>query len=150
MGTYTGGREKVPAAIARKVAIAKLTGCHEIEIWGDGEQVRSFTFIDDCIDGTRLITASDHSEPLNVGSSEIVTINQLVSMVESIAGVTLRRSYEPDAPQGVRGRNSDNSEIERLLAWSPSTRLIDGLERMFAWVYDQVANHADLTVRSTG
>src|SRR5436309_8342032 len=107
-GTYDGGREKAPAAICRKVIRAKLEGRHEIEIWGDGEQTRSFMYIDDCLHGTQLITLGDSPEPVNLGSSELVSINQLVDVVESIAGVTLERRYDLGAPKGVRGRNSDN------------------------------------------
>ncbi len=119
-GTWDGGREKAPAAICRKVATAALTGDHTIEIWGDGEQTRSFTYIDDCLEGTLRLTASDVSEPLNIGSDQLVTINQLVDIVEGIAGVTLERRYKLDAPQGVRGRNSDNTLIRERLGWAPS------------------------------
>ena len=108
-GTWDGGREKAPAAICRKVATAELSGDHTIEIWGDGEQTRSFTYIDDCLEGTLRLTASDVAEPLNIGSDQLVTINQLVDIVEDIAGVRLERNYKLDAPQGVRGRNSDNT-----------------------------------------
>jgi nucleoside-diphosphate-sugar epimerase len=138
-GTWDGGREKAPAAICRKVALAKLTGDRTIEIWGDGEQTRSFTYIDDCLEGTLRLTASDVAEPLNVGSNQLVTINELVDIVEGIAGVTLKRNYNLDAPQGVRGRNSDNTLIEELLGWAPSITLEEGLASTFAWVYDQVA-----------
>jgi GDP-D-mannose 3',5'-epimerase len=138
-GTWTGGREKAPAAICRKVATATLTGDHTIEIWGDGQQTRSFTYIDDCLEGTLLLTASDVREPLNIGSEQLVTINQLVDIVESIAGITLDRRYRPDAPQGVRGRNSDNTLIRERLGWAPSVSLEDGLAATYAWVHDQVA-----------
>ena len=138
-GTWTGGREKAPAAICRKVATAALTGDHTIEIWGDGQQTRSFTYIDDCLEGTLLLTASDVREPLNIGSEQLVTINQLVDIVESIAGITLDRRYRPDAPQGVRGRNSDNTLIRERLGWAPSVSLEDGLAATYAWVHDQVA-----------
>ena len=111
-GTYDGGREKAPAAICRKVIEAKLSGHHEIEIWGDGEQTRSFMFVDDCVYGTRILMRSDVTEPLNLGSAHLVTINELVSIVEEIAGLKLRRRYNLDAPQGVRGRNSDNALIQ--------------------------------------
>jgi nucleoside-diphosphate-sugar epimerase len=144
-GTWDGGREKAPAAICRKVAIARLTGQHEIEIWGDGEQTRSFTYIDDCLDGTLRLTASDVRDPLNVGSDELVTINQLVDIVEGVAGVTLDRNYKLDAPQGVRGRNSDNTLIKAKLGWAPSISLEDGLAETYAWVHDQVS--AGLTSR---
>jgi GDP-D-mannose 3',5'-epimerase len=137
-GTWTGGREKAPAAISRKVAQAVLSGDHSIEIWGDGLQTRSFTYIDDCLEGTLRLTASDVTEPLNVGSDELVTINQLVDIVEGIAGVKLERTYLTDAPQGVRGRNSDNERISKLLGWAPSITLEYGLEQTYRWVYDQV------------
>lgn len=137
-GTYDGGREKAPAAICRKVAAAKLHGLSEIEIWGDGRQTRSFTYIDDCITGTRLLTASDVAEPLNIGSDELVTIDDLVTLVEGIAGVRLQRKYLLDAPQGVRGRNSDNTRIQALLGWAPSTRLEEGLVHTYRWIEDQM------------
>lgn len=138
-GTWTGGREKAPAAICRKVAEAQLSGRHEIEIWGDGEQTRSFTYIDDCIDGTLRIMASEIEEPINLGSSEMVTINGLVEIVEEIAGIKLTRHYDLDAPKGVRGRNSDNSMILKRLGWEPSTSLRSGLEQTYRWIYDQVS-----------
>jgi nucleoside-diphosphate-sugar epimerase len=138
-GTWTGGREKAPAAICRKVAEAKLSGNHEIEIWGDGEQTRSFMYIDDCVEGTRKITASEIDEPINLGSSEMVTINQLVDIVEQIAGIEVNRRYDLDAPKGVRGRNSDNTMILGRLGWEPTISLRSGLERTYAWVYDQLA-----------
>jgi nucleoside-diphosphate-sugar epimerase len=137
-GTWTGGREKAPAAICRKIAEAKLSGSHEIEIWGDGHQTRSFMYIDDCVFGTRAIMDSDILEPINLGSSEMVTINELVTIVEEIAGITCQRHYDLSAPKGVNGRNSDNQMILERLAWEPSTSLRSGLERTFAWVYDQV------------
>jgi GDP-D-mannose 3',5'-epimerase len=140
-GTWHGGREKAPAAICRKVAEAELSGRHEIEIWGDGLQTRSFTYIDDCVYGTRALTASDISEPINVGSSELVTINELVDIVEEIAGVTLERQYDLSAPKGVRGRNSDNTMIRERLGWEPGTSLRDGLEPTYRWIRDQVAAH---------
>jgi nucleoside-diphosphate-sugar epimerase len=137
-GTWTGGREKAPAAICRKVLEAKLSGNHEIEIWGDGEQTRSFMFIDDCTKGTLAITASDIHEPLNLGSSELVTINQLVDIVEEIGGVKLKRRYKPDAPKGVNGRNSDNTKIRELMGWEPSIRLKDGLAKTFDWIQKEM------------
>ncbi len=137
-GTYDGGREKAPAAICRKVVAAKLAGSNEIEIWGDGEQTRSFMYVDDCLYGTQLLASSDVVEPLNVGSSELVTINQLVSIVEEIADVELKRNYKLDAPQGVRGRNSDNTLILERLGWEPSISLQDGMERTYRWIYDQM------------
>jgi nucleoside-diphosphate-sugar epimerase len=142
-GTWTGGREKAPAAICRKVAEAKRSGRREIEIWGDGHQTRSFTWIDDCVHGTVRLLESEIVEPLNIGSSELVTINQLVDIVEAIAGVRLVRRYDVAAPKGVNGRNSDNTRILALLGWEPSTQLRDGLETTYRWIYDEM-------VRSTG
>ena len=139
-GTYDGGREKAPAAICRKVIEAKLSGKHEIEIWGDGKQTRSFQWIDDCVKGTQMIMNGDYAEPLNLGSSELVTINQLVDLVEDIAGLKLKRRYNLLAPKGVNGRNSDNALIRRIFDWEPSTRLRDGLERTYRWIYDQMAS----------
>ncbi len=139
-GTWNGGREKAPAAVCRKVAEAKMLGRHEIEIWGDGEQTRSFTYIDDCIEGTIRIFGGSRAEPLNLGSSELVSINQLVTAVEEIAGIRLARTYDTSAPKGVRGRNSDNTRILRTLGWAPSTPLRRGLEQTYAWVYDQVSS----------
>jgi nucleoside-diphosphate-sugar epimerase len=138
-GTWSGGREKAPAAICRKVAEAKLSGRHEIEVWGDGKQTRSFMYIDDCIEGTRAIMDSDITDPINLGSAEIVTIDELVDIVERIAGIKVERRYNFDAPKGVRGRSSDNAMILERLGWEPSLRLRDGLERTYAWVEDQVA-----------
>ena len=141
-GTYDGGREKAPAAICRKVIQAKLSGRHEIEIWGDGHQTRSFMYIDDCLKGTEAILASDILEPINLGSNELVTINGLVDIVEEIAGVKLKRRYNLKAPKGVNGRNSDNTLIKRYLNWEPKTRLRDGLEKTFGWIYDQMTKRA--------
>jgi GDP-D-mannose 3',5'-epimerase len=138
IGTYEGGREKAPSAICRKVITAKLTGKHEIEIWGDGRQTRSFMYIDDCLHGTNLLLDNDFVEPLNVGSSQKVTINQLVDIAENIAGITLKRHYKLDAPKGVNGRNSDNTLIEKVFNWEPSIRLEDGLERTYRWIHDQM------------
>jgi nucleoside-diphosphate-sugar epimerase len=137
-GTYDGGREKAPAAICRKVIQAKLSGCNRIEIWGDGEQTRSFMYIDDCVYGTQLLTNSDVSEPLNIGSDQLVTINQLVDIAEDVAGITLKRDYKLDAPQGVRGRNSDNTRVKAELGWAPSITLEDGLEKTYRWIYDRL------------
>ena len=137
-GTWDGGREKAPAALCRKVIEAKLSGAHEIEIWGDGEQTRSFTYIDDCLFGTTAIMASDVDVPINLGSDEMVSINQLVDIIEGIAEIRVRRSYDLDAPKGVRGRSSDNTLIQSELGWSPSISLRDGLEKTYAWIYDQI------------
>jgi GDP-D-mannose 3', 5'-epimerase len=137
-GTYKGGREKAPAAVCRKVIEAKLSGNHSIEIWGDGKQTRSFMYIDDCLKGTKAILASDILEPINLGSNELVTINGLVDIVEEIAGLKLKRTYKLDAPKGVNGRNSDNTLIKKYLGWEPSTRLRDGMERTYRWIYDEI------------
>ncbi|MEQ8763929.1 MAG: NAD-dependent epimerase/dehydratase family protein [Planctomycetota bacterium] len=136
-GSWDGGREKAPAAICRKVIEAAATGDHQIEIWGDGEQVRSFTFIDDCLEGTFRLTGSDVTEPLNIGSDEHVTINELVSLVEEIAGIRLKRSYRLEAPKGVVGRSSDNALVKEKLGWAPSLSLQDGMERTYAWIHDE-------------
>jgi len=146
LGTYEGGREKAPAAICRKVIQAQLDGSGAIEIWGDGEQTRSFTYIDDCLEGTLRLMASDISEPLNVGSSESVTINQLVDIVEGIAGVRLERHYRLDAPQGVRGRNSDNTLIKRLLDWEPTHPLEGGLRATYEWIASEMGLRASASV----
>ncbi|HWD94251.1 MAG TPA: NAD-dependent epimerase/dehydratase family protein [Verrucomicrobiae bacterium] len=140
LGTYDGGREKAPAAISRKVIQAKLSGKHEIEIWGDGHQTRSFMYITDCLKGTQAILNSDIIEPINLGSSEIITINGLVDMVEDIAGIRLKRSYNLKAPKGVNGRNSDNTLIQKLLGWEPNVRLRDGMEKTYAWIYDEIVS----------
>ena len=137
-GTYDGGREKAPAAVCRKVIAAKLSGKHEIEIWGSGDQTRSFMFIDDCVKGTQMLLESDFVEPINIGSSELVSINQLVDIVEDIAGVKLTRSYNLGAPKGVNGRNSDNSLIQKTFGWEPSTRLRDGMEITYRWIHDEM------------
>jgi nucleoside-diphosphate-sugar epimerase len=137
-GTWTGGREKAPAAICRKVCAAKRSGVHEIDIWGDGRQTRSFMFIGDCLLGTERIMYSDIAEPVNLGSSELVTINQLVDIVEDIAGIRLKRRYNLSAPKGVNGRNSDNTMIQDRLGWQPSIRLRDGLEKTYRWIEMQM------------
>jgi GDP-D-mannose 3',5'-epimerase len=140
LGTYAGGREKAPAAICRKAAVAKLSGRKDIDIWGDGQQSRSFMFIEDCIYGTQLIAMGDYADPVNLGSSELVTINQLVDTVEEIAGITLNRNYDSSAPQGVRGRNSDNTLMEATYEWTPSVSLRDGLQKTYAWIYDELVS----------
>jgi len=137
-GTWNGGREKAPAAISRKVAEAKLSGSNQIEIWGDGEQTRSFMYIDDCVYGSKAIFDSDILEPINLGSSEMVSINQLVDIVEDIAEVKLERQYDLSAPKGVRGRNSDNTMIRK--DWAGAEHLsARGLEKTYAWIFDQAA-----------
>jgi nucleoside-diphosphate-sugar epimerase len=137
-GTWNGGREKAPAAICRKVAEAKLSGDHAIQIWGDGRQTRSFMYVDDCIEGTLRLAGSALHDPVNVGSDELVTIDGLVDIVERIAGVRLDRRYDPGAPQGVRGRNSDNRAIRDRLGWAPTTPLADGLAATYHWIWEQV------------
>ncbi len=139
-GTFDGGREKAPAAVCRKVIEAKLSGRHEIEIWGDGQQTRSFMYISDCVLGTRRIMASDIVEPINLGSSQLVTINELVDIVEALAGIRVRRNYKLDAPVGVRGRNSDNTLISELLGWEPSVTLEEGIENTYRWIYDHMTS----------
>lgn len=138
-GAYDGGREKAPAAICRKIIQAKLSGNHEIEVWGDGMRTRSFMYIDDCLKGIQMIMESDILEPINLGSSELVTINQLIDIVEDIAGIKVKRKYELTKPQGVNGRNSDNTKIKQYLGWEPNTPLRVGLEKTYAWIYDQLA-----------
>jgi nucleoside-diphosphate-sugar epimerase len=137
-GTYDGGREKAPAAICRKVIHAKLNNLDEIEIWGDGTRTRSFMYIDDCITGINKLFKSDIMEPLNLGSNELVTVNQLVDMVEEIAGIKLKRKYKLDAPLGVNGRNSDNTKIKEYLNWEPSIKLMDGMKLTYEWIFDQM------------
>lgn len=137
LGTWDGGREKAPAAICRKVIEALDAGNHTIEIWGDGEQTRSFMYIDDCITGIDKIMASDFSEPLNLGRSELISINDLLSLVEDIAGVQLERNYNLGMPQGVRGRNSDNSLIKEVLDWEPEVDLKTGMKKTYDWIKDQ-------------
>jgi nucleoside-diphosphate-sugar epimerase len=137
-GTYDGGREKAPAALCRKVIEAKLSGKHEIEIWGDGEQTRSFMYIDDCVDGTLKIFQSNITDAINLGSSELVSINKLTEIIEEIAEIELKKVYNLSAPLGVRGRNSDNTLIKEKLNWEPSISLRDGLEKTYKWIYDQV------------
>jgi GDP-D-mannose 3',5'-epimerase len=141
-GTFDGGREKAPAAICRKIIAAQLSGSHQIEVWGDGEQTRSFMYIDDCLYGTQALTASEVIEPINIGSDELVTINQLVDIVESIAGLTVKRNYNLSAPKGVRGRCSENTLIKQKLGWAPSIRLRDGLEKTYRWIHDEMATPA--------
>ena len=142
LGTYEGGREKAPAAICRKVAQAALGGSKDIEIWGDGKQTRSFMYVDDCVEGTLRLTKSEASYPLNIGSSQLVTINELVDLVEEIADVKLHRTYKLDAPQGVRGRNSDNTLIQKTLGWQPRITLEEGMETTYKWIYDEVSKRS--------
>jgi nucleoside-diphosphate-sugar epimerase len=136
LGTYDGGREKSPAAISRKVALADDGG--EIEVWGDGNQTRSYCYIADCVEGIHRLIRSDHHEPLNLGSDRLVTINELVDIVARIAGKTVRRRHDLSKPQGVRGRNSDNSALRRVLGWEPQTTLEDGLAVTYGWIGEQL------------
>jgi nucleoside-diphosphate-sugar epimerase len=137
-GTYDGGREKAPAAICRKVIAAKQGGRHEIEIWGDGKQSRSFLYIDDALEGLMRLLAADHEEPINLGSEHAISIDDLVGIVEAIAGITLSRHYNLDAPQGVRGRSSDNTLLRQVTGWEPEISLEDGLARTYAWIEEQM------------
>jgi GDP-D-mannose 3', 5'-epimerase len=137
-GSWTGGREKAPAALCRKIAECVVEGRDEVEVWGDGEQTRSFMFVDDCVQGSRMLMESDVTDPINIGSSELVSINGLIDIISDIAGITVTRRHDLSAPQGVRGRNSDNTMILDKLGWEPSTSLRDGLEVTYAWILDQV------------
>ena len=145
-GTWNGGREKAPAAICRKVIEAKLSGNHEIEIWGDGNQTRSFMYIDDCIKGSTMLMENNFREPINIGSSEKVTINQLVDVAEKIANIKLKRKYNLSAPKGVNGRNSDNSLIKNIFNWEPSIPLEIGLEKTYKWIYEQITKYDTTSV----
>jgi GDP-D-mannose 3',5'-epimerase len=138
-GSWTGGREKAPAAICRKVAVAVQTGSDEIEVWGDGKQTRSFMYVDDCVRGSIDVLEGPRVDPINLGSAELVTVDQLVDTVEQIAGTKLRRNYRLDAPQGVRGRNSDNTRFREAYGWEPSVSLREGLEKTYEWVSPRVA-----------
>ena len=137
-GTWEGGREKAPAAMCRKVALAKLTGRPEIEIWGDGEQTRSFCYVEDCVEGIHRLMRSDFRDPLNLGQDRMVTINELADMVADVAGITVTKRHV-DGPQGVRGRNSDNTRLRHVLGWEPAVPLEAGLEKTYHWIEEQVA-----------
>ena len=137
LGTWEGGREKVPAALCRKIALAKLSGDPEIEIWGDGEQTRSFCYVDDCVEGIYRIMDSKHSEPLNLGQDRMVSINTLADIIAEIARTEISKKHI-DGPQGVRGRNSDNSRLRQVLGWEPAISLEEGLRKTYAWVEEQV------------
>jgi len=143
-GTFDGGREKAPAAMCRKVIEASITGKKDITIWGDGHQTRSFMYIDDCVKGILAIMYSDIIEPLNLGSSEMVSINQLVDIVEEIAGFKLNRKYDLDAPKGVRGRNSENTLIKKYLNWEPSIPLNKGMKKTYDWIKDQMSHDSTI------
>ena len=139
-GTYDGGREKAPAALCRKVATAKLQNLKKIDVWGDGEQTRSFMYIDDCIYGTKLIFNSNSSEVYNLGSDEQVSINQMIDMIEKIACYKVEKNFQLDKPKGVRGRSSDNHKISTDFNWKPNMKLYDGLEITYKWIYDQLTS----------
>ncbi|MGH9161025.1 MAG: NAD-dependent epimerase/dehydratase family protein [Vicinamibacteraceae bacterium] len=139
LGTWDGGREKAPAAMCRKIAVARLTGRHEIEIWGDGEQTRSFCYIDDCVAGIRQLMESDYRQPLNLGQDRLISINALADLVAATAGITVKKRHVP-GPQGVRGRNSDNSRLREVLGWEPQISLEEGVARTYAWIEEQVAH----------
>ncbi len=143
-GTWDGGREKVPAAMCRKIARAKLLGDHTIEIWGDGEQTRSFCYIADCVEGIYRLMRSDHHEPLNLGQDRMISINELADIVAGIAGIEISKKHV-DGPQGVRGRNSDNTMLREVLGWEPQLSLEDGLAITYRWIEDQV--RADLIAK---
>lgn len=146
-GTWEGGREKAPAALSRKIALAKLTGMREVEIWGDGEQTRSFCYIDDCVEGIFRLMQSDYSEPLNLGQDRMVSINELADIIADIAGIEIIKKHV-DGPQGVRGRNSDNSKLRAVLGWEPRISLEDGLATTYNWIEDQVRQTIDSHGRS--
>jgi len=147
LGTWDGGREKAPAALCRKVAHAKLTGAKSIEIWGDGEQTRSFCYIDDCVEGIHALMRSEWREPLNIGRDRLVTINELADIVMGIAGVSLEKNHVP-GPQGVRGRNSDNSRLREVLGWTPGIPLEDGLRRTYEWIEGELQSQMQGKMRA--
>ena len=140
LGTYDGGREKSPAAICRKVALAE--DGDEIEVWGDGEQTRSYCYIDDCVEGIYRLMQSDHRDPINLGQDRMISINELVDIVSNIAGKTIRKRYDLTKPQGVRGRNSDNTRLREVLKWEPSISLEDGLNITYHWIAGELAKHS--------
>lgn len=148
LGTWHGGREKAPAAMCRKIALAKQTGNPEIEIWGDGEQTRSFCYIDDCVTGIHKLMRSDYHEPLNLGQDRMVTINQLADMVAEVAGIRIIKKHV-DGPQGVRGRNSDNTLLRQILGWEPQITLEEGLARTYPWIEAQVTKTAGTEIKQT-
>jgi nucleoside-diphosphate-sugar epimerase len=139
LGTYDGGREKSPAAICRKVALAK--DVDEIEVWGDGEQTRSYCYIDDCVEGIYRLMQSEHRDPINLGQDRMISINELVDMVSKIAGKTISKRYDLTKPQGVRGRNSDNTRLREVLNWEPRISLEEGLDRTYHWIAGELAKH---------
>jgi len=141
-GTFDGGREKAPAAICRKIAEAKINKLNTIEIWGDGEQTRSFLYIDDCIEGTLKLFNSNHSEPLNIGSDEQVSINQLVDIAEEISNLKLERKYLLSKPKGVRGRSSNNDNLKKILNWNYTIKLKDGIQKTYDWIFDSLKKNS--------
>jgi nucleoside-diphosphate-sugar epimerase len=140
-GTYDGGREKAPAAICRKVAKAKLKNKKIIEVWGDGKQTRSFMYIDDCINGMLKIFYSKYSDPINLGSSEKVSINQMINIIEKIASIKLKKKYLTNKPKGVRGRSSDNKLIKKVIKWEPNIKLKEGLKKTYIWIHSQISKN---------
>lgn len=146
LGTWDGGREKAPAAMCRKVAVAKLTGAHEVEIWGDGEQTRSFCYIDDCVDGIYRLMRSDYREPLNLGQDRLISINALADLVADAAGIRVEKKHIA-GPQGVRGRNSDNTRLRQVLGWEPAISLEDGIARTYGWIEDRVKQAQEASAR---
>jgi nucleoside-diphosphate-sugar epimerase len=142
LGTWTGGREKAPAALCRKVALAKLTGASTIEIWGDGRQTRSFCYVDDCVEGLYRLMESSHREPLNLGQDRLVSIDELADLVMDAAGVRLDKRHV-SGPQGVRGRNSDNTKLRAVLGWAPAVSLEDGLKRTYDWIEARIQEQLD-------
>lgn len=146
-GTWDGGREKAPAALCRKIAYAKLTGNPNIEIWGDGEQTRSFCYIEDCVEGLHRLMRSDFVEPLNLGQDRMVSINELADIIASIAGIGIEKNHI-DGPMGVRGRNSDNSRLREVLNWEPTITLEEGLEKTYAWIESEVSNTISKSIRA--
>ena len=144
LGTFDGGREKAPAALCRKIINAKLSNKKKIDVWGDGEQTRSFLYIDDCIKGTLEVFKSSNKEVLNIGSEEQVSINQMIEMIETIADYKVERNYQLDKPKGVRGRSSDNSLIEKKINWKPDNTLMEGLKKTYSWIEDQLKNNSNI------
>ena len=142
-GTYDGGREKAPAAICRKISTAKVLKKKQITVWGDGKQTRSFMYIDDCIDGIFKIFFSDFSEPINLGSSEQVSINQLIKIIEKISNYKVKKKYLLNKPKGVRGRSSDNTLIKKVVGWEPNTKLIEGLKYTYSWIHSEISNNSN-------
>ncbi len=140
LGTFDGGREKAPAALCRKIANAKINNLNTIDVWGDGEQTRSFLYIDDCIKGTKEVFNSNHSVPFNVGSEEQVSINQMIKIIEEIADYKVEKNYQLDKPKGVRGRSSDNSFVKKSIGWQPNYSLRQGLELTYKWIFDELKN----------